>query len=319
MVTIPIDDFRNLVINIHVVGYNYMGESIVVVFIEKSTGDVIYSIVIDSFCRKNLHITYDLLESYKIDKIDMLCWSHPDYDHSLGLDMIIGRFCDEHTKILVPFGIHDSQFNSIKHSKREHEYITKIINIKNISPKSFNPISVVAEERTGIETLKVTAPGEELRIKIEALSPITSLFSNKMYEGKKIDKNNLSIVLSLSLGDNIFIFGSDILNYEIQYICKDKLRNPVFIKIPHHASDTADALLDHIILDKDSSYVCSTTFNTHHLPDGEVMNKYSDRCTRVDWTGRGNSHKFGVVNYNFDIYDTHQVKVSHSGNASQWS
>lgn len=319
MVTIPIDDFRNLLINIHVIGYSYMGESIVVVFTEKSSGDVIYSIVIDSFCRKNLHMTCKLLHSYNIDKIDLLCWSHPDFDHSLGIDQIISGFCNENTKILIPFGIYDPQFKSIEHSKREHEYITKILMLNIISLKSFNPVSVVTEEHTRIETLKMTAPGEELEIEIDALSPVSSLLGDKVYNGKKIDKNKLSIVLSISLGKNIFLFGSDILNEEITHLCKDKLFKPLFIKIPHHASNTSGNLLDCLSLDKNSSFVCSTTFETHNLPNDKVMNEYSKRCSRVDWTGKGSANKYGIVNYNFDIYDAHQVKVSHDGNASQWS
>ena len=43
----------DLLIKVHVLGYRTMGESIVVVFISASTRKVLYSMVIDSFERKD--------------------------------------------------------------------------------------------------------------------------------------------------------------------------------------------------------------------------------------------------------------------------
>lgn len=86
---------ENLLIIIFVIGYKKRGESIVVLFLDKSSNTVIYSIIIDSFKYCNINKTIEILNSYNIESIDILCWSHPDLDHTWGIDELLKVYCDD--------------------------------------------------------------------------------------------------------------------------------------------------------------------------------------------------------------------------------
>ena len=89
---INISDRRNLLIKVYVIGYSNRGESICILFLDAGYDNkVLYSIVIDSFKYKGLNETVEILNQWGIDKdkLNMLVWSHPDYDHTYGIDEII--------------------------------------------------------------------------------------------------------------------------------------------------------------------------------------------------------------------------------------
>jgi beta-lactamase superfamily II metal-dependent hydrolase len=94
MSNIKISHCKNLIVKIFVIGYSQRGESVIVAFLDKESNNVLYTIVIDSFTYKGINKTLDLLNQYNISSIDMLCWSHPDYDHTKGLDVLINQFCN---------------------------------------------------------------------------------------------------------------------------------------------------------------------------------------------------------------------------------
>lgn len=89
---------------IYTVGYHKEGESVLILI--KSDDAVVYSIVIDSY-EDERNITYELLSKEKIDHIDMLCWSHPDKDHSLGISRFL-KWINEKTLIVVGSGFYDT-------------------------------------------------------------------------------------------------------------------------------------------------------------------------------------------------------------------
>lgn len=86
---------------IYTIGYANEGESIIAIV--KMDGISSYTVVIDAYKVENKNIAVRILESEKIENIDLLCWSHPDEDHSLGLEDYI-KFISCKTKVIVGNG-----------------------------------------------------------------------------------------------------------------------------------------------------------------------------------------------------------------------
>ena len=63
--------------------------------------DIILTKEVTRFARNTLDTLQmvRLLKENNVDRIDYLCWSHPDDDHTKGIDSIIRNFCTENTKI----------------------------------------------------------------------------------------------------------------------------------------------------------------------------------------------------------------------------
>ena len=91
----------SLYLVIYTIGYSVEGESIVI-FIK--TGDIIvYSIVIDGYKVKDCNITHKLLLEKGIEHIDVFCWTHPNKDHSIGIEEYI-PFIDKEALIIIGDG-----------------------------------------------------------------------------------------------------------------------------------------------------------------------------------------------------------------------
>ncbi len=317
----------DLLIKVHVLGYRTMGESIVVVFISASTRKVLYSMVIDSFERKDenknlLNSTSIILDAYKISCLDMLCWSHPDADHSRGLGKLIEKYCASSTRILVPYGFHDPDFRNIRHNKDDRKFILKLLETNRPDAYGYSPVSVASGEMSRVDTLRFLTlqhgVGERpFEITIDALSPVTGLMSEKIFTNRQIDKNELAIVLAISIGDNRLIFASDILNDEIKYLNFEYLDLPQFVKVPHHGSSSSDKFLHYCSMDKNSTVACITSFDRHGLPEKRVVDEYLYHCGQVDFTGDGHPGVWGEVIYEFDFFGSKSMCTSHKGNARQ--
>ena len=87
---IPISNCRTLIVKIFVIGYRERGESIVILFFDKT--NVVYSIVIDSYKAKGSDFfSSKILDENKVSKLNILCWTHPDIDHSLGIEELFDK------------------------------------------------------------------------------------------------------------------------------------------------------------------------------------------------------------------------------------
>ena len=99
---------KNLQYVIYTIGYHKEGES-VLVFI-KTDDVIVFTVVIDSYEEGEINITCELLARENLNHIDMVCWSHPDKDHSLGISKYL-KWIDERTIILVGDGFVETQEN----------------------------------------------------------------------------------------------------------------------------------------------------------------------------------------------------------------
>lgn len=89
-----------LQIETYVIGYKSQGESILFFIL---VDDIIcFSGAVDCFCLCNDNYTEKILIDKGDVTLDFLCWTHPDLDHSRGMDHLVDNFTDKNTKIWIP-------------------------------------------------------------------------------------------------------------------------------------------------------------------------------------------------------------------------
>lgn len=314
-----ISNCKNLRLRIFVIGYAKCGESILLLFIDNVNENVLFSVVIDSYKYKKSNLTMRLLRNHKLkeSKLNVLCWSHPDMDHSKGIIDIIKQYCDENTVILVPEKLNGFAADCIDYNKGDLEIVKEIFNYNRGKKKTFNTISVTYQGCNMCKEFKVIDEKDSVVIRINALSPISTILNDKIQkDGTNIKKNDLSIVLDVDVNSVYhFLFCSDIENPSIGSIRLESVENPLFIKIPHHTSETSDEMLNAI---QKTDIACTTVYAQHSLPNMKLLNRYVDISRQVDCTGTkapDSTDDYGIIQYEFDLFDKHEIIVSHKGNA----
>ena len=94
---------EKLVIETYLIGYKLEGEA--VLFFVRTDGAISFSGIVDCFCTVENDKVTEILKKNKVDKLDFICWTHPDFDHSKGLKDIIDMYASEKTSIWIPEGI----------------------------------------------------------------------------------------------------------------------------------------------------------------------------------------------------------------------
>lgn len=316
---VNVTNCKDVIIKVFIIGYRKRGESIVVLFVDKVTHLVIYSIVIDSFKCAGNNKTIEILKSYNIKVVDLLCWSHPDIDHTWGIDDILQSYCSPTTKIVIPFALSDPSFNSYKYNKRDKEYLDYIFSLNRISLRSCISSSVAPDQYSRIERFFIKDTMDQISVAIDTLSPHSSFINSVITTNGKIDKNQLSIVLCISVNSYKFVFCSDIENDAIKFLQKEPFDNPLFLKIPHHGSPSSGDLISLMETSLLNTIGCSTIYRRHNLPNSRVLKMYSDRCAQVDCTGTDNIYQYGIVEYCFDLFDCMTCDAYYHGHAKNYS
>lgn len=317
---IQISNKKNFIIKVFVIGYSQKGESIIILFIDEQDNNILYTIVIDCFLYKKINKTKEILEEYNISNIDMLCWSHPDDDHTKGIDSIIRNFCTENTKIILPQGVNGKDYDMISYNKNDKILVSQILRLNEKKKKIQLTASVATALYHPMDIIEFSDYPEKINLNIHALSPHSALINERIGNEKKIDKNELSIALHIKVDEYQFVFCSDIENPTIDNIMTSCFDNPILIKIPHHTSPTSDRLLDIIKTDQNNTLGCTTIYKQHNLPNTELLERYKNICSQIHTTGtsKGKNKNYGVIEYNFHLYsEEKKVEIACYGHAKQ--
>lgn len=325
--------YKDLIIRIFVIGYSSQGESIVVLFHHKNKPFPVYfSMVIDSFAigsgANYVNKTIEILRSYHVDKINLLCWTHPDNDHTRGLDDILKDFCDEHTSINIPYGVEGTDTDHINYNKGDVHRIQYMLKLGK-TKATLNPISVIQQGHSSIHEFDISNDSGSIPIIIEALSPFGAELLKKkadyQHTKKKIYKNDFSIALSMKVGSYVFNFCGDIVDEAIASIRKQPFQDCIFIKIPHHSSPSTQSLVQYLPQREESedycvnniTLACATVFTGKNLPDFDVIGDYLEKKHVVHCTGSAKAENvnYGVVRYIFDLFDKREVRICNYGHA----
>lgn len=316
-----VSNFENLEVHFFVIGYKNLGESCLVLYVDKGKSDkVIFSMVIDSYVQNKKNITRKLLKKYNVENIDIVCWTHPHHDHSLGLDDLIKEFGSEKIVFIRP----DFYYGNPERGLLKNE-CNKTIDIfsnilKTVHKDNLIPIkSLGGSNNTFLIDLISEDDGKMKESDLYFLTPnISNLDWKAIYKEAYSNPNDLSVSFVLSLDGYMFYFGGDVENCNINGCNKKLLGDVRWVKVPHHCSDSSDDLV--YFLGNSVDYAASTVFYKHNLPNEMVQKMYANKTTLFMTQKRMNDEKkFGVVEfiYKFGI-DGITVDVSTYGNAYKY-
>jgi beta-lactamase superfamily II metal-dependent hydrolase len=318
-----ISDRSNLLVKVYVIGYSERGESILILFMDKGDGNrVLYSLAIDSFKYKGIHKTTELMDQHGIKdkKLDMLVWSHPDYDHTYGIQEILNGYCNENTRVVLPYDLNGEAWNNVKYNREDKEIVNKVLALTKRKFLSHHTAAVSDKLYQPMMEFELDDGLGMLPVYIHALSPHSSRINYMLEKHKTMEKNDLSIALMIEIGTgNRFLFMADTENDDIDMLYPKALQQPLFVKISHHGSSTSDRLSGSLVQGAEKlPLACTTIYKSQGLPEQGVLTAYRSMFKQVDCTGRSESvsKNFGVVEYSFDLYDQQCVKVRHDGHAS---
>ena len=322
---ISISDRRNLLIKVYVIGYSNRGESICILFLDAGYDNkVLYSIVIDSFKYKGLNETVEILNQCGIDKekLNMLVWSHPDYDHTYGINEIINKFCNENTMVILPYDLNGEVWNNVKYNREDKNIVQNILKLTRRKYKSHETTCVPEKMFVPFKNLVFNDLIGDLSATIQAVSPHGSRINYLLESHSEIHKNDLSLCLQIDIGNEYkysLVFLSDIENDGIEMLYPKCYESPVFIKIPHHASSTSNKFCNMISSLEEKPYIaCTTIYKSQKLPEKELLKEYRKNVRQVDCTGfsRSGKQNYGLIEYTFDFYNDFKITVQHEGHAS---
>ena len=303
-------NYKDFILEVHVIGYRTKGESIVVLF--KEGKRTFYSMVIDCYRKKYAskitNRTVDVLIDNGVERLPLLVMTHPHQDHILGMEVLIDDFCDEDSKFCSPSRSFDIDSGSVLVRECEKRILRKVRSKSIVKDSISNPVVVIEDSFTPLPSIFLydnDDPNElnPLEIEINALTPVGSVNeANVSY--KSLDPNDLSITLVICVNDYYLLFGADTTNDHIEHLDSETMTCVKFVKIPHHGSDTADRLAGYFMSDQ-LDYACSTTYNVgnSHLPYDTVLNQYAGVSKRVDVIGCASRDKrkglYGEMTYQF--------------------
>lgn len=305
-------DISNFHIKVIVIGYGCCGESTLVLMMN---GDVVfYSMIIDSYHYKNdkikdgpyINKAVDLLRDYHVGRIDVLCWSHPHDDHSKGIPRLIKKYCDGDTKVMYPMYLQDNQSDIVKYGTTSKQNIDYILEKNKAHTILATPIGVAVKGEDNIDefNLRDYYSSEIIAsVRIDALTPISSVLTEYVNESLCSDPNELSISFVIEVNGYGMYFGGDTKNNHINLSKTLKVSRCRFVKIPHHTSPTAADLTNYLPHELDA--VCTTVYKKGRakLPDKNLINRYRSFKADIYSTNKdlGNKFPFGIVEYDYDF------------------
>lgn len=315
---IPITGYCNLRVKIFVIGYKSEGESIIILFVDVNDikCPVKYSIVIDCFKYKNKNITDEILRRYSVETLSMLCWTHPDLDHSVAIDALIKKYCKESTQILLPEHFYNTPSDIVTiNNKKLKDAVDKIFSLNRLRRKTVSNVSATAGGYSEVKSIRFAGVDGNMKASINVITPISSILADYVKESKRnVIKNELSISLIINIDEYYLYFGGDTVDKHIDAINAAYLGECRFVKIPHHSSTTSMSLTNYLPQEIDTA--CTTIFSKHRLPDTTVLQAYCS-MGKVFATGdNNNKNDYGVIEYEYDFSKTDiDIKINLYGNA----
>ena len=206
-------DISQLKVKIFAVGYGYIGESIIIFIMN---GDrVYYSIVIDCYKIKKkkkgpyINKTVDILKQHSVERLDILCWTHPHEDHSKGISTLISKYCDEETKVLFPMYVLNNTSDIVNLKFVSKDIVDGILAANRSKNSLATPIGIPYQSRTIIDEFIITNSyntDETRAVSIDAITPISSYLTEFVNHGICKDPNELSISLIVNIDGYGFFF-----------------------------------------------------------------------------------------------------------------
>lgn len=312
---VKINDLNDLGLRIRTLGYPSMGESCMITLLEGARE--LCNVFIDSYESDDYSHWHSVLD--KETRIDAFIWTHPDDDHSRGIQTLLSDFDPEKkAEIFIPTSLTSGMLeaNDKKEGLASYNYLKDTYN--DGQKYNWHEVSVDKGEVRYLFSRKIidNKSGFVLDLKIGFLLPNGAVVNRRVDKDKMNsgEMNDLSLLSVIELNKARYIFAGDLARQNIQFLDDDMLRDFRFVKIPHHGSKEPVKFIDKIQrLPLGESHSVTTTFRSTH-PYDEILNEYEKKCNSVYSTGRGNN-QYGMVEIIYNIADINLCRVTLEGNA----
>lgn len=270
---------KKLYIDIYLIGYRVEGESII--FIIYTDDKVDYVGVIDSYEVDGDNTTIEILDKLNIERIDLLCWTHPDKDHSLGIDKLLD-LVDRDSNIVIPYGLERIKQQLKPNILANYNKINQIAKLR----QNYSVIEVMQDTKLNKKRVYeyIDVKPMDYEFNITALSPHSSIIKKRsLSEAKELKMNDYSIAFYMGLGVCDFLFAGDIEKQSLERIYTEDIPESYeYVKIPHHASETSEEIFSTIFTEETINEMACTTTATvgrTHLPNKKIIKMYKS-CTK---------------------------------------
>lgn len=311
------DRYSNLWLEVYTIGYPDMGESIVTFL--KDGNHVLMTVVTDYYKTDDADEVWRILEVNGHPPVDIFVWTHPDEDHSVGIESFLDEFDSNRTTIVyMPANLTMDDI-PCEAAKKVYDYLVRNYNVGR--KYQLNSILTIEDQVVTLNCFEIQERLTNRKIsgKFHFLLPDSSLTIRRSFNEAKNsgDMNDFSIVYVLELNGMHYFFGGDMTQQSIQFVeRKDKFyrENIRYVKIPHHGSLEPINIAEKLIPFKRREAVATTTvFKTTH-PYEEALDRYSEFCKHISSTDRGSAH-FGSIQLNFNITNVQVPTPVYGGNA----
>ncbi len=315
--SLVVRDFTELSLRIYTIGYPQVGECLLCVLFGAKIP--LFTFVVDSYSLsgQGLHALCDILDTIKVRVIDVLVWTHPHDDHSVGIEDLLDRYDPQRkAKIFISDGIAQNKESIGQNARAAYEYLVSHYNRG--QRYNLNGISVTSGEVRNITAvdIKEGRSGNILTCDFQFVAPLNPRVIRQEFN-INVDPNAMSIMFALSLNRINYLFCGDTEDTTLNQINYEVLKNARFVKIPHHGSNNCVRLIDYLEDSMIKDVVAVTTvFTPKELPRQEVLKKYEKSCAAIYSTESGDE-KYGCVQIDFDVTQGDILGVDLYGNAIQ--
>lgn len=329
---IRIKSFSSLSLRIYTIGYPEMGESILVLLCDGES--VLFSVLTDCYSIDETDGVYNhvhsILENYKISQIDAFIWTHPDRDHSVGIENTLNLYDKIHqAEIFIPEGlifkgkIGDSFCEEACHAIA---FIYSHYSDKGskMSKRHIHTVSTDAPETRDLISFDIYADDEDepMKCKFHFVLPDSASCNHANYWDMELEHNTMSIVYFIELRGRKYLFTGDLMDGGARKIEKEFFSKINYIKIPHHGSCHSEKFLGMVTNEyyKDDSHHWLTStvtrFNRSNDPKDRILKMYS-KLGDVFHITNDKTNKVGCIETIIDIIND-ECFTNCEGSASQY-
>ena len=312
---IEVSDFRNFHLEIYTIGFPTKGESIVSLL--KDGTQVKYAFCVDAYYPDGSNGLEQIAKITGVTKINRFIWTHPDEDHSVGINRLLDRFDSNHeADIILPAGIHKG-LRLCESAKESMDYIRKYYNYN----REYTKVKSV------IYNPDFDCPRTSLVVK-EQISDNIVVCSFTIFapHGAVVNRfdfvaspyfNDISVSFEFKCNSFGFLYTGDMMNKTIELLDDYEFHNTQFVKIPHHGSKSSGKLIRKL-KEQDGIHALSvsTVNGNDKLPEEDILKGYMDVSEKVYVTGPG-AEEYGIVKMDYCLYDASRC-VDCKGNVMEY-
>lgn len=306
-----LNSLENVEFRIYTIGYSRQGESILTILCNKE--QILYSVLTDSFQKqvrglKKFNVLDEILTQYDNPHIDLFVWTHPDQDHSIGIEDALDTYdSDRKAFVFVPDGLdRKDKYEICGKSKDAFDYLNKYY----FQRGHGLPISVSSQEERKIVKLRLKEieTGVSIWADFIFIAPSGEVILKRTANENKFTINEMSVVYAINMNGRNFLFTGDFEGSNLQLMSTERMELLKFLKVPHHASYRSNSIVGKIMM-HNTVELTQTVTQKGRTPSKEELDCYlktgqvyvASDDTRKD-------HQYGYVLAKYGVRDASLIK-----------